>query len=157
MSNIVRKQIFKILKEEYELNGQIEEGWMHNLATGLALAAGAGGGLKAQNQTQNTDITKPSIEQTQSVKSDSKTQNSAMLGFIVQHGDNIVKDSGAQNMEMMGAKKEVMKFCEAQRDGKPTQKLSTTALSFYNTVSNMLKKSANYNDYVQMGLDVSHG
>jgi hypothetical protein len=156
MSKTIRKQIFKILKEEYELSDQVEEGWMHNLATGLALTAGAGGGLKAQNQAQNTDVTKSSIEQIQSVKSDSKTQSSAMLGFIVEHGDKIIKDSGAKNMEMMGAKKEVMKFCEAQRDGKPTQKLSTTALSFYNTVSNMLKNSPNFNDYVQMGLNVSH-
>ena len=157
MSNIVRKQIFKILKEEYELNGQIEEGWMHNIATGLALAAGAGGGLKAQNQTQNTDITKPSIEQTQSVKSDSKTQNSAMLGFIVENGDEIVKNSGTQNMDMMQVKKEVMKFCEAQRDGKPIQKLSKTGIAFYNTVSNMLKNSPDFSSYVQMGLNVSHG
>jgi len=112
MSKTVRNQIFKILKEEYELNGQIEEGWMHNLATGLALAAGAGGGLKAQSQTQNTDLTKPSIEQTQ------ETQTGKIEKMVKVGQDKSIPDgygvgsspnmATAKKMAMFNARKNIL-------------------------------------------------
>jgi hypothetical protein len=61
---------------------------------------------------------------------------SAILGYLDLYGNNIM-NTAKDKLKMLSAKKEVMKFCENKRDGKPSSKFKipeSTAL--FNTVLN---------------------
>jgi hypothetical protein len=81
---------------------------------------------------------------------------SAILGYLDLHGSTII-DTAKDKFKMFAAKKEVMKFCENKRDGKPSSKFKipeSTAL--FNTVLKLIKDSSNIKSLVDKGKNIRH-
>jgi hypothetical protein len=81
---------------------------------------------------------------------------SAILGYLDLYGNNIM-NTAKDKLKMLSAKKEVMKFCENKRDGKPSSKFKlpeSTAL--FNTVTKLVKKSSDIKSLVDRGKTIKH-
>ena len=81
---------------------------------------------------------------------------SAILGYLDLYGNNIMNTT-KDKLKMLSAKKEVMKYCENKRDGKPSSKFKlpeSTAL--FNTVIKLVKKSSDIKSLVDRGKNIKH-
>jgi hypothetical protein len=81
---------------------------------------------------------------------------SAILGYLDLYGNNIM-NTAKDKLKMLSAKKEVMKYCENKRDGKPSSKFKlpeSTAL--FNTVIKLVKNSSDVKSLVDRGKNIKH-
>ena len=112
-----KSELRQLIKEELEAN----EGIGKTLATAALGAAMMFGSPSAKADTlKNTVPTTQTIDSTQK---DASKMYSSILGYLDQHSDQMMKDA-SDKMGFLSAKKELMKYCEQKRDGKPTNKLS---------------------------------
>jgi len=146
---MTKLELRQLIKEELEANESIRK----TLAT-AALGATMAFGSPSVRANTTTDIASTAQTTNLTDKDVSKTY-SAILGYIDQHSDQMVKDA-SDKMGFLSAKKELMKYCEQKRDGKPTNQLSNKAKALLKFVGNSLNKSTNTVHYSDVGRNIKH-
>jgi hypothetical protein len=144
-----KSELRQLIKEELHAN----EGLGKTLATAALGAAMAFGSPSARADT--TADTAPTTQISTSTEEDVFKTYSTILGYINQHSDQMMKDA-SDKMGFLSAKKELMKYCEQKRDGKPTDKLSNKALDLLKFVGDSLSKSTNTVHYLDVGRNIKH-
>ena len=144
-----KSELRQLIKEELEAN----EGIGKTLATAALGAAMMFGSPSAKADTLKN--TAPTTQTANSTQKDASKMYSSILGYLDQHSDQMMKDA-SDKMGFLSAKKELMKYCEQKRDGKPTNKLSNKALDLLKFVGGSLNKSANTVHYSDIGQNIVH-